>query len=225
MSPSSLKKSPFLQNSSTVGGYLPLITTLFWDIGGVLLSNAWDRTERQQAIEKFGLKADEFQTRHEPLVPAFERGEITLDDYLNQTVFFSPRPFTPEEFKRYMFSLSRPNLEAIALARELRDSAKYLMGTINNESRELNEYRISRFELRGIFQSFVSSCFVGLRKPDETIYRLALDLTQRSASECCFIDDRETNLQAPARMGIQTILMKSASQLREDLLKLGVPLG
>lgn len=186
------------------------------------MTNAWDRTERQQAIAKFGLDSAEFQKRHEPLVPPFEQGELGLDSYLDQTVFYEPRPFSPEEFKQSMLSLSQPNLDTIALARELRHSGRYFMGTINNESRELNEYRISHFALRDIFHVFVSSCFVHLRKPDERIYRLALDLAQRSPDECCFIDDREANLEAPAGLGMRPILMKSAGQLREELKKMGV---
>jgi putative hydrolase of the HAD superfamily len=198
------------------------ITTIFWDVGGVLLTNAWDRTERQQALEKFRLDAAEFQRRHDPLVPAFERGEITLDHYLKKTVFYIHRPFQPEEFEDYMLSLSRPDPEALALARHLTDTRKYLMGTINNESRELNAYRIERFRLAEIFSVFVSSCFVKLRKPDKEIYQLALDITQRTPAECCFIDDREKNLEAPSALGMHTIVMKGAAQLREELHRLGV---
>jgi putative hydrolase of the HAD superfamily len=204
---------------------LTAITTIFWDVGGVLLTNAWDRTERQQALDKFSLDAAGFQQRHEPLVGAFERGEMTLEQYLDKTVFYEPRGFTKEEFQQNMFSLSRANAEALAIARELKNTQNYLMGTINNESRELNLYRIQQFHLQEIFSVFVSSCFVKLRKPDKDIYQLSLDITQRAASECCFIDDREQNLEAPAALGMHTIQMKGAAQLREQLSKLGVNPG
>jgi putative hydrolase of the HAD superfamily len=96
------------------------------------------------------------------------------------------------------------------------------MGTINNESRELNLYRIEKFGLRGIFQLFVSSCFVGLRKPESGIYRLALEITQRPAAECCFVDDRALNLEIAAKLGMHTIEMQNVEQLKKDLEKLGV---
>jgi putative hydrolase of the HAD superfamily len=198
------------------------ISALFWDVGGVLLSNAWDREQRERALEKFGLDLAEFQDRHEMLVSSFERGKITLDEYLDRTVFYRPRPFTPAAFRDFMFSLSQPDAEALALARELAASGKCLMSTINNESTELNQYRIQTFDLGDIFTLFVSSCFVGLRKPEEGIYRLGLQLTQKDAGECCFIDDRPLNLESAARLGMQVVHFENAAQLRDDLKKLGV---
>lgn len=195
---------------------------VFWDVGGVLLSNAWDHTERAQALERFRLDKPEFTARHEMVVSSFERGEMSLDEYLEKTVFYSTRPFTREEFKEYMFSLSQPKPEVLTFARTLAESGKYLMGTINNESRELNLYRIEKFALREIFRVFVSSCFVGLRKPESGIYRLALEITQIDPAECCFIDDRALNLECAAKLGMKTIQMKSLEQLREDLQSVGV---
>ena len=198
------------------------IRALFWDVGGVLLTNAWDHTERAEALTHFNLDAKEFQTRHETVVEAFERGEVTLDDYLDRTVFYAPRPFAREEFRAFMFPLSKPLPGMLEFALKLSDSGSYLMGTINNESRELNLYRIETFDMRKIFRVFISSCFVGLRKPGPEIYRLALEVTQMKAEECCFIDDRAENLEAPAKMGMKTIQRKSLEQLRGDLEKLGV---
>lgn len=196
------------------------IRALFWDVGGVLLSNAWDHEERDLAVEHFLLNRTEFESRHKELVPAFEEGRLTLDDYLERAVFYQARTFSREEFKQFMFSLSRPKPQALELAREL--SAKYPMATVNNESRELNQYRIQQFKLAESFHIFVSSCFVGIRKPDERIFRLALDLTQRSAEECCFIDDRAENLAGAEKAGLKTVLAKDTQQLRRDLEALGV---
>lgn len=201
---------------------MPAIRAIFWDVGGVLLTNAWDHSERAKALEEFQLDPTEFQTRHELIVSSFERGKISLNGYLDQTIFYQPRPFTRESFRDSMFSLSQPLPERLAFAESLAGSGKYFMGTINNESRELNDFRIEKFGLRKIFQLFVSSCFVGLRKPESDIYRLALDLTQFPADECCFIDDRPLNLECAAQLGMHTIPMKSLDQLRSDLGKLDV---
>jgi putative hydrolase of the HAD superfamily len=201
------------------------IHAIFWDLGGVLLSNAWDHTERAAALEHFHLDAAEFNARHEPIVEPFERGEISLDEYMDRTVFYRERPFTREAFRSYMFSLSQPIPESLALARALAVSGKYFMGTLNNESRELNSYRIEKFGLKDIFKVFVSSCFVGLRKPESGIYRLASEITQIDPERCCFIDDRAANLDAPSKLGMHTIQMKTAAQLREDLGKLGIATG
>lgn len=196
------------------------IRALFWDVGGVLLTNAWDHEERDQAVERFLLSKTEFEERHKELVPMFEEGNLSFDDYLERVVFYQPRTFSREEFKQFIFSLSKPKPQSLELARSL--SAKYFMGTINNESRELNEYRIRSFNLADYFDVFVSSCYVGLRKPDERIYKLALDLTQHAPEECCFIDDRPPNIEGAIKAGFATVLMKDPQQLRRDLQALGV---
>jgi putative hydrolase of the HAD superfamily len=201
---------------------LPAIRAIFWDVGGVLLTNAWDRTERTAALEHFQLDQEEFRDRHEMVVSSFERGKITLDEYLDRTVFYRTRAFTRDAFRDYMFSLSKPFPEVLELARGLAASDKYFMGTINNESRELNYYRIEKFGLRTIFRLFVSSCFVGFRKPERDIYRLALETTQFPAEQCCFIDDRALNLECAMKMGMQTIEMHELGQLQADLAKLNV---
>ena len=198
------------------------IHVIFWDVGGVLLSNAWDHTERAAALEHFRLDQEEFHARHEMVVSSFERGKISLDEYLDRTIFYRNRPFTREEFRDYMFSLSQPMPEVLAFARALAACGKYFMGTINNESRELNLHRIEKYGLREIFRLFVSSCFVGLRKPESGIYRLAIETTQINPDECCFIDDRALNLECAAKLGMRTIQMQTLNQLQEDLGKLGV---
>jgi putative hydrolase of the HAD superfamily len=201
---------------------LPAIRAIFWDVGGVLLTNAWDHTQRTAALEHFRLDEEEFHDRHEMVVSSFERGKITLDEYLERTVFYRPRPFTRDEFRDFMYSLSQPFPEVLAFAQALADSGKYFMGTINNESRELNDYRIDKFGLKNLFRVFVSSCFVGLRKPERDIYRLALETTQIAGEECCFVDDRALNLECAAKLGMTTIEMQGVEQLRADLAKVGV---
>ena len=198
------------------------ISAIFWDVGGVLLTNGWDRAQREKALEQFHLDREEFNDRHEMLVSSFERGKISLDEYLDRTIFYQSRPFTRDEFRQFMFALSQPKSDELALAQELSRSGRYLMSTINNESREMNLYRIEKFGLREIFDIFISSCFVGLRKPEKDIYRLALELTQQVPAQCCFIDDRDLNLESAEKLGMQTIRMQTVEQLRQELRKLGV---
>ena len=201
---------------------MSVIRAIFWDVGGVLLTNAWDHTQRADALEHFRLDAKEFQARHEMVVSSFECGKISLDEYLDRTVFYSVRPFTRDQFRDYMLSLSRPMPEVLNFALTLAGAGKYFMGTINNESRELNVYRIDKFGLREIFRLFVSSCFVGLRKPESGIYQLAIELTQIAPEDCCFIDDRSLNLECAAKLGMHTIQMQTLDQLKDDLQKLNV---
>lgn len=204
---------------------MPGITALFWDVGGVILSNGWDRQSRAAAVKKFGLDWDEFQDRHELAFPAFETGRITLDTYLQRTVFYRSRSFTRDEFTEFMFAQSSEFPESRAVLSEVASSGKYLQATINNEPLEINERRIHQFDLRREFKAFFSSCYLGVRKPDEGIYKLALEVTQRSPEECLFIDDRELNLECARQLHMTTIHFQNAAQLRADLIANGVKIS
>jgi putative hydrolase of the HAD superfamily len=203
---------------------MPDVTALFWDVGGVILTNGWDRPSRAAAAVKFGLDWEDFQDRHELASPAFEIGRISLDTYLTRTVFYRTRSFTREEFTAFIFAQSKELPESRAVLSAVTKAGKYFLGVINNEGLELNVKRIEQFNLRREFKTFFSSCFVGIRKPDEGIYRLALEVTQRGAAECLFIDDRDLNLECAHQLGFRTILFQNAAQLRADLASNGVTL-
>jgi putative hydrolase of the HAD superfamily len=201
---------------------LPKITTLFWDIGGVILTNGWDRESRKQATEAFHLDGEEFEDRHDLSFPAFDSGQITLNEYLDRTLFYRSRPFTREEFTAFMFAQSKEYPETRAILDKVASSGKYFVGSINNEPLELNQYRIEAFHLRRDFCVFFSSCYVRSRKPEEAIFRVALEVSQRPPEECLFIDDRTLNLENPRRLGMNTIHHQGAEQLRSELGKYGV---
>ena len=184
---------------------MPQITTLFWDIGGVLLSNGWDRNARAGAVEHFQLDGQEFEKKHQACVIAFETGRLTLDAYLLATIFDRDRDFDRDDVKHFMYAQSLAKPDVLDFARSLHASRRYLMVTLNNESHDLNTFRIERFGLRSMFSLFLSSCFLGVRKPDPQIYRLALELTQTEPAENLFIDDREENLETPRGLGFHTI--------------------
>jgi putative hydrolase of the HAD superfamily len=155
-------------------------------------------------------------------VDDFETGRMDLDAYLERTVFFDPRPFTPADFKTFMFDQSRDWPASLAVVRELRRGGRHRLAVINNESLELNRYRIERFGLRESFPLFFSSCFVRLRKPDPAIYRLALEVTQTPAGESLMVDDRAINVEAARQVGMHTIHFRDVDQLRACLAQLGV---
>ena len=201
---------------------MPKITTLFWDIGGVILTNGWDRESRKDAAATFHLDGEEFEDRHDLSFPAFDSGQITLNEYLDRTLFYRARSFTREEFTAFMFAQSKEYPETRAILDKLTNTQKYFVGAINNEPLELNQYRIEAFHLRRNFLVFFSSCYVRSRKPEETIFRLALEVTQRPPVQCLFIDDRPLNLESPRKLGMNTIHHEDAEQLRSELAKYGV---
>ncbi len=202
------------------------INQLFFDIGGVLGSNGWDREQRAEAVARFGLDAEDFQYRHEETVGAFESGQISLAEYLDVTVFWRERDFSRDEFKTFMFSLSTPSLESLDVVRRLRQNirgrpTRVRMATLNNESRELNEHRIRVFGLCELFDVFFSSCWLGVRKPTRQIYEHVLGMTQANPASSVFVDDREQNLAPAQALGMRTVLYKSAKQLEQSLSDLG----
>lgn len=198
------------------------INTILWDLGGVVLTDAWDHTIRRKAAEHFNLDWEDFEERHDQIMTAFETGRLPLMEYLERTVFYRPRPFTADQFRAFMFAQSQPHPNVLSVLGRLADSGKYLLGALNNESLELNLYRIEHFDLRRYFTLFFSSCFVGMRKPEEAIYRLALQVTQHAPEECLFIDDRVLNLEGAQALGIQTFQYQNTAQLQHDLQRNGV---
>lgn len=198
------------------------IELVLFDIGGVLGSNGWDREQRSAAVQQFGLDAEDFQYRHEETAGAFEAGQITLDEYMDLTVFCSERTFTRETFKSFMFAQSIPWPESIAVARDLASAGVVRLATLNNESAELNEHRIDRFGLRDIFPTFFTSCWLSVRKPQRKIYDRVMGMTQADPTRTLFVDDREQNLKPAAALGWRTIHFENAGQLRGALVAKGV---
>src|SRR5262249_7099403 len=159
-----------------------------------------DHSSRDRAAAQFHLDRDEIESRHSAPFAEYEAGRISLAEYLNRAIFWKARSFSREEFERFMFAQSTEKSETRPLLDELAASGRYLMATLNNEGRELNAYRISKFELGRVFSLFFSSCYLGLRKPDPAMYRLALDVTLRRPEESIFVDDREENIEGARRV-------------------------
>lgn len=182
------------------------ITTLFVDIGGVLLTNGWDRHARKRTATHFKLARDEMEDRHRLNAAACEEGKLTLEDYLDRVVFHQKRPFTRTQFRRFMFAQSKPYPEMIELVRTLKAKYGLKVAVVSNEARELNAYRIRKFKLAGFVDFFISSCFVHLRKPDVDIFRLALDIAQAPAPQIAYIENTPLFVQVAEDFGIRSIL-------------------
>lgn len=200
-------------------------TAVFWDLGGVLLSNGWDREQRAAAVARFGLDAEDFEDRHREVVPALEEGRCSLERYLQRTVFHKPRPFGEEAFRAFMREQSTAFPGNLEVVDALRATGRYLLATLNNESRELNEHRIRAFGLRERFAAFFTSAFVGSMKPSAEIYRTALEITQREPEVVVFVDDRDQNLEPARELGMRTLHFRGAEGpevLRRGLEGLGV---
>jgi putative hydrolase of the HAD superfamily len=181
------------------------ITSLFIDLGGVLLTNGWDRNARELAAQTFHLDRAEMNERHHLTFDTYESGKLTLEQYLSRVVFYEPRGFTPQEFREFMFAQSKAFPEMIELIRTLKSQYKLKIAVVNNEGRELNESRIHTFQLDAFVDFFISSCFVHVRKPDQDIYRIALDIAQVPPDQVAYLDDRLMFVQVAETLGIRGI--------------------
>jgi putative hydrolase of the HAD superfamily len=192
-------------------------THVFFDIGGVLGTNGWDREQRARALQRFSLEEDEFEHRHHQVVSEFETGALSLEEYLDVTVFYTPRLFTREDFELYMLSLSEPNPYTIEIAKHIAATQRVRLMTMNNESVVLNVHRIDRFGLKGIFQTFLSSCWLGCRKPQRLFFERALGIAQADAGSSLLIDDRDQNLAPASALGMHTIHFTDPESLAKEL--------
>jgi putative hydrolase of the HAD superfamily len=188
----------------------------------VLLSNAWDTPARDRAIEAFGLDGLDFHTRHGMVKTAFETGRLSLDAYVEKTVFYTGRSFSRDDFKQFMFAQSKELGGTLDWVRMLAASGRHRLLTLNNESRELHEYRVRTFGLCSVFQAFLTSCYVGQVKPDEDIYRNAMGIMGCQSAYGIFIDDRPVNVETALKLGLRTIRFLDLDQLRTDLADAGV---
>jgi putative hydrolase of the HAD superfamily len=182
------------------------ITCVFLDIGGVLLTDGWDRDARKRAAANFKLELEEMEDRHHLTFDTYEEGKLTLEEYLGRVVFYQKRPFTRAQFRRFMFAQSKPYPEMIELAGRLKVRHGLKIAVVSNEGRELNAYRIRKFKLDGFVDFFISSCFVHIRKPDADIFRLALDIAQTPARQVVYIENTPMFVQTAEGLGIRSIL-------------------
>lgn len=200
-------------------------TALFLDVGGVLLTNGWDRSMRKRAAEAFGLDGNEMDDRHHLTFDTYELGKLTLDEYLDRMVFYKERRFSREEFKEFMFAESRPFPEMLDLIRGLKKAYDLKIAVVSNEGRELTTYRIQKFGLAEFVDFFIASSFVHFRKPDADIYRMALDVAQVPLDRVVYIEDRLMFVEVAQGLGIRAVHHIDFESTRASLGSLGLVLS
>lgn len=199
-----------------------VLKILFFDIGGVLLTNGWGRDSRKEAAEQFGLDYDEVNELHNFIFNVYEIGSITLDEYLDTVIFNHPREFTREDFKEFMYSRSKELQGTLQWIKEWKKDCGFRIISINNEGKELNDYRVKKFKLHDCFDAFVSSCEVSMRKPDPGIFKLAMGIAQVLPQQCVYFDDRIMFVNAAQKLGIrsyQHTTFESTKKILEELKK------
>jgi putative hydrolase of the HAD superfamily len=200
------------------------ITTLFLDIGGVLLTNGWDTALRKRTAEHFDVDYSELDHRHRVSYDIYEEGKMPLEEYLRHIIFYEERSFTPADVKRFILEEAKPFDDMIGLVKKLRAVYGLKVAVVSNEGREIVEDRIHRFKLKEFVDFFIVSAYVHFRKPDHDIYRLALDVAQVHPPEVAYIEDRPLLCEVAAGLGINSVLNRNADETRVKLADLGLTL-
>jgi len=195
----------------------PSVTTIFTDIGGVLLTNGWDHGCRNRAVDFFNLDPEETEERHHLTFDTYEVGKITLDEYLGRVVFYKRRSFSRRQFRQFMYDQSKPFPAMLALLQQLKRKYGIRVAVVSNEGRELAEYRIKKFKLNDLADFFIVSSFVHFRKPDADIFRIALDTAQVHPQQVIYIEDRPMFVQVAGEVGLHGLRHIDYKTTRQEL--------
>ncbi len=198
------------------------ITCLFVDIGGVLLTDGWGHAFRSRAALEFHLDLHDLEHRHEQAWATHELGLITMDEYLGLVVFHCDRPFTRTQFTDFVYAQSQPDQPMLDLVRTIKWNHGVKVVVVSNEGRELNDYRIWKFNLAQLVDIFISSCHVHLRKPDAAMLRLALDVSQVPPENVVYIDNTAMHIQVAERVGVHSILHTDLRGTTDQLAAFGL---
>jgi len=198
------------------------ITTLFLDIGGVLLTDGWNRESRKSAATIFKLDHNEMEDRHQLTFDTYEEGDLTLNEYLKRVVFYETRKFSEEDFTKFIFKQSLPYHDTIAFFKELKNRYHLKIIALSNEGRELNAFRVKKFKLNEIFDAFISSSFVHHRKPDATIFCIASDISQTAPEHSLYIDNTLMFVKVAQSIGMKGIHYEGLIKLKNQLKRYGL---
>jgi putative hydrolase of the HAD superfamily len=165
------------------------------------------------------------EERHHLTFVTYEEGKLTMSEYLYRIVFYKKRDFTPDQFRDFMFAQSTPFVEMIEFIQKLKEQNRLKIAVVNNEARELNEYRIKKFHLNLFVDFYISSCFVHFRKPDADIFRIALDIAQVPAEQVVYIENTQMFVDVARDLGIRSIHHKDYLSTSSELASMGLLTG
>ena len=195
---------------------------LLTDLGGVLLTNGWDRNTRRRVAEQFHVDSAVMEECHNLTYDTYESGKTDIWTYLQRVIFFESRSYTPQQVLDFILDQAQPMPETIALVKELKARHGVKVGVVSNEGRELGEDRVRRFGLSEFVDFFVISGCVGLRKPDTAIWRLALDLAQAAPEQAAYLEDRRMFVDVAAGLGLRAVWHRDAASTRAALAAMGL---
>jgi 2-haloacid dehalogenase len=117
---------------------------------------------------------------------------------------------------RFNETMKSEILGTVAILAELRQQNMPLYA-LTNWSDETFQVALKRFDFLGWFKGIVESGLEKLIKPDPRLYRVLLDRYHLDAAATVFIDDRQVNVDAAAKLGFKAIHFTTPEALRAEL--------
>ena len=159
----------------------------------------------REAAAELGLR----ETRLTAAIPTVEGGHHAADEVVSRGV---------------KAVVCYNDVMAMGLMRGLKSQYGLQVAAVSNEGRELTTYRVQQFALAKFIDFFVSSCFVHFRKPDEDIFRMALDIAQVDLEQVVYIDNEPMFVEVARGLGISGIIHTGYDTTRKALEDMGLSL-
>ena len=194
---------------------------VIFDLGGVAVEFEADRLVHQVS-QLLGRSFDEVQQAvyHPELLLPFELGRISPQTYYEGLKGKLRLPWTYPQFVRAWNDIFTENVDVTRIMRQL--SRRHRLIALTNTNALHLQYLRTTVPSLSVFEDWVASCDVGLRKPDPQMYRLALDRARVEARHAVYVDDRPEMAEAGRRVGLQAIRFEHSRQLEQDLRAAGL---
>jgi epoxide hydrolase-like predicted phosphatase len=186
-----------------------------FDLSGVVISSAFDAiaeavsgAETREAALALLLGPYDADTDH--LWHRVERGEVPITDWVAWVGVEAEAAGVTVDWEAFGSMMGRLTVHDVVVdrVRSLRDEG-YATALCTNNVREGSRSWRRRIPVDDLFDVVVDSSEVGLRKPDERIYRLTLDrLGVADAGRAVFLDDHPGNVAGAERAGLVGLLVE-----------------
>lgn len=196
---------------------------VMFDLGGVVVDVESDRLVHQVAQLSGRSVEDVYaQVFHKDWLLPLELGRIKPQAYYDALQRTLALAWTYEQFVRLWNGILSENRDVTAILHRLRARHK-LLALSNTNILHIEHIRTAIPSL-AVFDHWVVSYEVGLRKPDPAIYRHALAQAGVRAEATVYVDDRPELVEAGRQAGLTAIRFQNSQQLEQDLQAVGLNL-
>lgn len=199
-----------------------MIKAIIFDVGNVIVYPDW-KTVNKLMLENKGISVfldEEFSEMYKNDVMI---GKKTAKDLFQLIIEKKNLDADFNDVEKFYFDLyeeySKISSDTIKLVDDLRKKIKVcILSNMNELHKRVNEKR----DLFEHFDKTFLSCDIGLRKPNEDIFKFILKELNIESKNIIYIDDDEDCINMASKLGINGIQFKNLEQLKEELIKLGV---